>query len=87
MGDGDIEEWIGSYESDEEFTLDHTWDEQGEYTIKAKVRDVHGVESDWAAYVVTMPKNKAFNFHFILIERLFERFPNAFPLFRQLLGL
>jgi len=34
--DGDIEEWIGPYESDEEIVRSHTWDEQGEFTIRAK---------------------------------------------------
>jgi len=36
---------------------------------------------------ISMPKNKIFNFNFNLLSLLFERFPNAFPILRNLLGL
>ena len=35
----------------------------------------------------TVPINKPINFNFNLLEWLFERFPNAFPILRHLLGL
>ena len=35
---------------------------------------------------VTVPKSKPFNFNFPLISWLFERFPWAFPIIRQLIG-
>ncbi len=65
----------------------HTYEEQGEYTIKVKAIDIHGEESDWATLEVTMPKSKPFNFNFNLLEWLFERFPNVFPILRHMLGL
>ncbi|UCD14499.1 MAG: hypothetical protein JSW60_03520 [Thermoplasmatales archaeon] len=86
-GDGEKKEWIGSYNSGEEFTLSHTWEDKGTYEIKAKAKDVKDAESDWSILEVTMPKNKAFNFNLNLLSWLFERFPHAFPMLRYLLGL
>jgi len=65
----------------------HTYEEQGEFTIKAKAIDTKDAESEWATIEVTMPKNKPFIFNFPLLNWLFERFPNAFPIFRNMLGL
>ncbi|MFW6149157.1 MAG: hypothetical protein ACOC6D_04795, partial [Atribacterota bacterium] len=72
-------------ESGKVITVNHTWDEKGDYTIRAKAKDTKDLESDWGTLDVTMPKNKVFNFN--LLEWLFERFPNAFPILRHLLGL
>ena len=71
--------------SGEIVTLNHTWNKQRTYIIKAKAEDIFGESSNWSEFEVTMPRNKAFNFN--LLEWLFERFPNAFPILKQLLGL
>jgi len=81
-GDGDTD--IASGESNEEVTLKHTWSSQGNYIIKAKAKDVHGAESDWATLEVSMPKNKAINMSFL---RFLENHPHLFPLLRQLMRL
>ncbi len=47
-GDGTTTEWIGPYESGETAIISHTWLEGGDYTIKAKVKDDWGVESNWS---------------------------------------
>ncbi len=57
-GNGDTSGWLGSFEYIEEICETHTWDIEGKYTIKAKVKDIWGGESDWAELEVTMPKNK-----------------------------
>jgi len=82
-GDNTSTEWLGLYGSGEEITLTHIWDEQGNYIIKAKAKDVYGLESDWATLEVSMPKNKIIN----PFERFLENHPYMFPLIRQLLGL
>ena len=46
---------IGSYESGEEVTASHIWNETGTYTIKVKARDIYDDESDWATLEVSMP--------------------------------
>ena len=84
-GDGTPEVCIGPYESGVETTSTHTWSERGMYIIQAKAKDTFDLESDWGSLDVSMPRNKVLNFNFNLLEWLFERFPNAFPMLRHLL--
>ncbi|GAI30927.1 unnamed protein product, partial [marine sediment metagenome] len=83
-GDGLVEEWTEYYESGGEFTVSHTWDDKGTYTIRVKAKDIHDVESDWATLKVNMPKNKTIN-PFPL--RFLEKYPDIFPILQHLLGL
>jgi len=55
-------------------TKNHTWDEEGTYTIKAKAIDTNGAESDWASLEVSMPKSKAMDIN-LFLQRFFLRFP------------
>ncbi|MCK4364831.1 MAG: hypothetical protein KAW45_02145 [Thermoplasmatales archaeon] len=72
-GDGFIENWIGPYESGYEITRTHTWEEQGDYIIRAKVKDTFDMESDWAEFPISIPRNRvAFN---LLFQRCIDRFP------------
>ncbi len=73
------------YDSGVTATISHTWNTKGTYIIKAKAADEHDAESDWGTLEVAMPRDKiTIN---SLLSRLLERFPNAFPLLRHLLGL
>ena len=56
-GDGDVEEWIGLYDSDEEVILGHTWSETGEYTIRAKAKDLYDIEGDWSEPLIMTINN------------------------------
>jgi PKD repeat protein len=73
-GDGTDSGWQGPFETNEYFTLSHSWSEDRTYFIKAKAKDSYGAESDWASLPVTMPRTK--NFITILIEDILELFPN-----------
>jgi len=84
-GDTTNSGWIGPYASGEQITRSHTWSTKGAYTVKAKAMDIHGNESDWAQLQVKMPVSINMPFH-QLIEKLFQRFPHAFPILRHLLG-
>ncbi|PNX50059.1 MAG: hypothetical protein BV456_08000, partial [Thermoplasmata archaeon M8B2D] len=64
-GDGLNETITGPFISGNPQTKNHTWDEKGNYIIKAKAKDFYGAESDWASLEVTMPKNK--------VNQLFNR--------------
>jgi hypothetical protein len=86
-GDGQKEEWIGPYESTEIVLVNHTWTMTGTFTIRAKARDTFGAESEWGELEVTMPKSKSFTFNIKILDWLFERFPNAFPLLRTVLSM
>jgi len=85
-GDGTNSGWQGPFASGTGTTQSHTWSTEGGYTIKAKAKDAAGHESDYGTLTVTMPTSiTMLSFH-QLIEKLFERFPHAFPILRQLLG-
>jgi photosystem II stability/assembly factor-like uncharacterized protein len=91
-GDGSITDWT-AYQTEGQpgYNENHTWSKRGSYTIKAKAKDAAGNESEWATLTVTMPFSYNMPFiHFLpviqFLERLFERFPNAFPILRQLMG-
>ncbi len=85
-GDNTTEDWIGPYESGEEVVVNHTWTEEGTYVIKAKAKDVYDAESEWGSLEVTMPVLRK-DIFVTFLKMLFERFPNAFPLIRYILGL
>jgi hypothetical protein len=84
-GDNTSTGWLGPYTSGHKLTQIHQWSVKGTYPIRAKVKDIHGLESDWTTFQVTMPTN----FGIInnpFLHWLFEHFPHAFPLLRQFLG-
>lgn len=83
--DGTNSGWLGPYESGEPVVISHSWSKKGTYTIKAKAKDIYDFESDWGTLAVTMPTSYTIQPHGLL-ERIFERFPNAFPLLRHLMG-
>jgi hypothetical protein len=74
--------WLGPYTSGYQLTVNHKWSTKGTYIVKAKVKDEHGVESDWATLDVTMPTSFGITNPFL--HWLFEQFPNAFPILRHL---
>jgi len=84
-GDGQVDEWVGPYNSSEIAEIMHQWDTKGTYTVKAKAKDVYGIESDWGTLKVIMPTEYAPFIHGFL-QRLFETFPRMFPILRHLMG-
>ncbi|KYK23259.1 hypothetical protein AYK21_02865 [Thermoplasmatales archaeon SG8-52-2] len=81
-GDGNSTGWKGPYPSGETVKLKHSWNETGKYMIKAKIMD-YCDESLWGTLEVNIPRYRAtYN---TLLTRLFERFPNVFPILRQFL--
>lgn len=84
--DGTDSGWVGPFNSGDTGSANHKWKSKDTYTIKVKSKDIYDAESEWSdPLVVTMPKNKIL--YNPLLLRLFERFPNAFPILRQLWGL
>jgi len=84
-GDGETEEWIGPYSDSEVVIVSHTWEKRGTYTISAQAKDEFGAESDWSYLKVRMPINQQTSNS--LLIRFLDRFPNAFPMLRYLIGL
>lgn len=81
-GDGNNSGWVGPSDSGIEVILNHTWTEKGKYTIKAKAKDVWGAESGWSSLEITVPRTKSIS---SFLYQLLERFPNMFPIIRNLL--
>jgi len=83
-GDGTMSDWLGPFESGEEVSEEHTWNEKGNYPVRVKTKDEYGAESDWSNPLdVEMPRNKALNYHPLLLQFL-EQHPNMFPILRAL---
>ena len=78
-GDGEVEYWIGPYESGEEFAISHSWEEEGTYTIKATARDVYGEESICKNFQVTIEKKGKS----LIQELTFVRLLRIFYYFQQ----
>ena len=83
-GDGQTTNWDGPYESGTDAELKHTYTSKATFTIKAKAKNTNDIESGWATLAVTMPYQIKPLWHQFL-ELLFQRFPTAFPLLRQLM--
>jgi hypothetical protein len=84
-GDGTNSSWLGPYVSGTQIHETHTWTEEGNYTIRAKTKDILDMESEWGALQVTMPTEYQFSLQTFL-QHLFDRFPRMFPILRYLLG-
>ena len=84
-GDGQVDEWVGPYESGENVEITHQWETKGTYTIHAKAKDIYDIESNWGSLTVVMPKAYSYEIQGLL-EQFFERFPHAFPVLRHLMG-
>ena len=85
-GDDTPVDWMGPYTSGVVLTLKHTYKKRGTYTIAAKAKDPLGAESPYGYLEVTMPLSTGF-IPGVLLQQLFERFPRAFPLLRQILRI
>lgn len=81
--DGNVEDWIGPFESGEELIKNHTWTEDGTYNIKAKAKDTNGEESPWTILEIKMPfvKESAY----FLIIKLLEDMKGVIPILKQII--
>ncbi|MFE3845669.1 PKD domain-containing protein [Thermoplasmatota archaeon] len=76
FGDGTSSGWLGPYNNGGICGIVYSWNEDGEYSVKVKAKDVYGDESPWSDPLeVSMPKTKTFNQLPKIILWLFERFP------------
>ena len=63
----------------------HTYESKGDYVITAYAEDETGLTGDSNTFDISIPRARSV--YHPLVLRLFERFPNVFPILRQLLGL
>jgi len=86
-GDNTTSGWVGPYASGATASATKTWTVKGTYSVKVVAKDVHGVLSDWSDPLpITMPTSYVIHHPVVqFLEKILERFPNAFPLLRALL--
>jgi len=81
-GDETNSSWLGPYGSGLIKGASHAWIIKGIYSIRVKVKDIYGDESDWSEpFVVSMSKTKL-----IYIPLFLQRFFQHFLLFEKLLN-
>ena len=85
-GDGQTTGWIGPYPSDQPVIQPHTFKKKGTYLVQAKAKDTYGAESAWGTLLVHMPLSYDDSGLWSFLERVFARFPHAFPIVRHFLG-
>jgi len=73
-GDGSIDEWIGPFNSGEEQTVYHTWEQKGDYTIEIRSKDIFDAKSEWTNYQITLQKAK-------FLPTIWEQIISFFSLF------
>ena len=74
-GDDQIEEWIGPYDSGEDVKVSHKWNNQGEFEIEARAKDINDNIGQWSTFKITVPKSKSLVFNFYIINWLIEQLP------------
>jgi hypothetical protein len=84
-GDNTSSGLLGPYEGKYDITMNHTWNEKGTYTIKARAKD-HIGWSLWGTLKVTMPKGTSIDITPVLKQCLTIN-PWVFPILRHLFGL
>lgn len=84
-GDGQIDEWVGPYNSGTEAEFTHVWNEKGTYTVMVKAKDIYDIESSWGAMSIVMPTEYILSINEFL-QHLFDRFPRLFPILQYIIG-
>jgi hypothetical protein len=83
-GDGTYSQWTDFKNSGEVASASHSWSKSGDYEIRVKAKDEHGVLSEWSdSLSISLPRNRLNQF--AILEKIWERFPNAFPLLQYFL--
>lgn len=88
-GDGEYE-IIGPTKAGETVSASHIWQSSGSYKVKVQAFDSFGQWSEWSEPSLVMlskSKNMFRSSLHLLIEEIFERYPNSFLLIKQILGL
>jgi len=84
-GDGYIEIWDGPCPSGMALEIAHTYAKFGTFTIEAKAKDTNGYESGWTTLNVNIPRVKPNRIIINLFNRLLERLPNIYLIFRYVI--
>ncbi len=87
-GDGTYSDWVGPYSSGDTVSVVHKWGKQGEYNVRAQVKDdpdgdgdlSDGLESAWSEPLpVTMPRERVYKP--LLLSKFLKKIVSLFQLF------
>jgi plastocyanin len=84
-GDGSSVTDYGPFDSGEEIELTHTYTSRDTFIIRARATDSFGNPGEWEERHITIPRSKTINLN--ILEWLFVRFSNNFPIFKFLLSI
>jgi len=80
-GNGEFSGWIGPYNSGQTAEASYAWSSQGDYQIKVKAKDEHGVQSEWSPTIsISMPRSKTTERPLVHFLENYPRFVNLFRL-------
>ena len=81
-GDGTTSGWIGPFTQGESEEVCHTYNFPGYFNIRAKAKDINGLESEWSEpFSVNIPRNRAYIFRLNILNVIFVRFPIIYRFF------
>ncbi|MCX6667349.1 MAG: hypothetical protein NTV74_03780 [Euryarchaeota archaeon] len=83
-GDGTNSSWTSPSASGTPIKIKHKWTTKAAFTIKCKAKDTNDAESGWGILGVSTPRVVMKP---MIIQKILERFPHAFPILRYLLGV
>ncbi len=75
-------EWDGPYQSEDILTLNHTYDEEGSYTISSKSMDINNQESEWSYFETSMPLSHPHQNNNFFLQRIISVLFQIFSPFR-----
>ncbi len=78
--------WFGPYFSGTQLFYHHNWSKEGNYTIKAKTKDIYSAESDWATFEVLVHKSKVKTIDSFCL-RFLEKYSILYQLYKRLQSL
>jgi hypothetical protein len=74
-GDGNDSGWLGPFNSGDSCEAKYYWENEGNYEIKVKAKDIYGSESSWSdSLVVSMPRARFIREYTFCILKLINRF-------------
>ena len=68
-GDGNISDWLGPFPEGNKRYMYHVWDEDGNYSVRAKAKDEHNAESTWSTPILIEYQRCAYIFPPWMVNR------------------
>jgi hypothetical protein len=79
-GDGNFSDWLSTTQAT------YSWSYEAHFEVRVMAQDEHGGESEWSD---PLPFSTPYSYTkplLLFLDLLFQRFPNTFPILRQLMG-